>query len=380
MAFWWRRLPTWVSQRWPPGGVLLADGGYLARWRPAGSLGPPAAILAGALLGGYLRLAAGSGYPLPFTASLPLMGAMLTVGVLSGALGSWLVLGYSVGQFLVLDSAQWEHSGDNPIAVFLRVRGSVLIADLLLFALVGFAPMIARRLRAGLVARMRQHVFATPAMIQTSLQAALMAGLTAVWVLAAQVIIRPWFLWHGLWGAEAAYAPLQLHGVVLVLVGVAAVILRTVLERLASTRPAPPELTAGGPPLPLAAAKLRRHLPVPYNLLVRATVTTCLLAGLASDWAEAGVLWSVLVLAEVARAFATASTRWREAVTRVPIALRFLAIVGASLLAGWLTITPAWQRGTTLAPLIYALGPSLCLAGALLPRRLASSVPPPRAS
>jgi hypothetical protein len=308
------------------------------------------------------------------------MGAMLTVGVLSGALGSWLVLGYSVGQFLVLDSAQWEHSGDNPIAVFLRVRGSVLIADLLLFALVGFAPMIARRLRAGLVARMRQHVFATPAMIQTSLQAALMAGLTAVWVLAAQVIIRPWFLWHGLWGAEAAYAPLQLHGVVLVLVGVAAVILRTVLERLASTRPAPPELTAGGPPLPLAAAKLRRHLPVPYNLLVRATVTTCLLAGLASDWAEAGVLWSVLVLAEVARAFATASTRWREAVTRVPIALRFLAIVGASLLAGWLTITPAWQRGTTLAPLIYALGPSLCLAGALLPRRLASSVPPPRAS
>ena len=92
--------------------------------------------------------------------------------------------------------------------------------------------------------------------------------------------------------------------------------------------------------------------------------------GLASAWSEWAVLWSVFLIAEVGRALASGS-RWSGLVARIPVIARFALIVGAAFLFGWLTMKPVWHSGTTLLPLIYALGPTLVVAGALLPRRMA---------
>jgi len=343
-------------------------------------------ILAG-LLGGTLVAPTASvlfqryhGYPVPFTASLLLMGAMLTVGVLSGALGFWLVLAYSVAHFVVVGSAEWEYGVHNPVGLFLRVRGALVIAYALLFALVVLVPIVARRLGLILLFRARRSRARSAPTLGTALLAVLTAGLTSLWVLAAPVIIRPWYRWHTTSAAREAMIPLQRHGLVLVLVGAAAVILRATLEQLASRLPAlaEPAMT-GGQPAPLAPARPRRRLPAPIGILVRATLSTYFLAGLASSWPEAAMLWGVLLIAEVARDAAAASAGWRRAAARVPVVLRLAAIVGVALLVGWLTMKQMWRSGTTPAPLIYAMGPSLFLAGLLLPGRAPASTQRPSA-
>jgi len=125
-----------------------------------------------------------------------------------------------------------------------------------------------------------------------------------------------------------------------------------------------------GEPPPLAAlpqGRLARTLPLYVSIPMRAALATFLLAGLATNWTEALILASVLVLVIVARGVITRTPSVAREVTRVPYPARLAATGGASFLLGCLIMRGTLESAPGFQPLIYALGASLLVSAVLLP-------------
>src|SRR5205807_5826187 len=76
--------------------VVLGDGAWIRRWPQVAAAAPPAALVAGLVLG-WAHIDQGALY----TTSLGVLGGMILLGTVAAGLGAWLLLGFAVGDLLL---------------------------------------------------------------------------------------------------------------------------------------------------------------------------------------------------------------------------------------------------------------------------------------
>ncbi|HVF15100.1 MAG TPA: hypothetical protein VM942_10900 [Acidimicrobiales bacterium] len=331
-SLFWIRWPRAIVRRFPGLWGTAGDGHFLCGVPPLAALAPVAALLAGLVVG-----AAQLGFEDVYTESIPLMAAVIALGVFSAQLGGLAVVGFAVGELVLADRTLALHATilgpDGPFSSGLigqvaRVWLPLLITYLLLAAAVIVLPRTARILVAA-VGRWKR----VPAGLAWPLASGLYATVVWVgirtWVAAAPILVRPRYTWLDSLPTAEAIQPLQGRGSVLVAAGVAAAILRQILigvtlvpnvlqRRVRWVEQTGPAQGAVGP-----------HRPRPSQRLVAdvfsAVLATLVLAGvLEHPW-----LWVlslvVMVSVRVLRSGVVASDpldRWKRLVDRVPAAVR----------------------------------------------------------
>src|SRR5688500_19366078 len=95
----WLRVPLLVRRMSASRGETLVDGQYLVAWRPLAAVTPPVALLLGLWIGSTHWTFRGV-----FTESLTLMMLTVVVGVSSTYLGALFVLGFALGDFLIMST------------------------------------------------------------------------------------------------------------------------------------------------------------------------------------------------------------------------------------------------------------------------------------
>ena len=238
---WWGRLPAAVHRLSPPAALCLTDGTHLATWPPLAALGPPVALAAGLALGW-----SHPGFPLLWSQSVLFVAGVAAVGVLSAALGAWLVAGFAVGDFFLADhgwpaaipaAAPGVFGGQLP--ELLRLRLPLVIGYLLLLLVAARLPVFAKTLLANTVGGRSVPMASRPLAGAALLGAHALVtnALVWAWVQAVPVLIRPRFTWLGaLAPPGSAYVPLQVEGNLVVAVVVIASVVRLTRQLTLASR------------------------------------------------------------------------------------------------------------------------------------------------
>lgn len=340
--YFWVRLPRRLTRRSRSLVTLAADGhvlvglGWLAGLLPLLALG-----------GGFAVGAAHPGFDEAFTESLALVTTVLVVGTLSTQLGAWATVGFALGDFVVFHPA-WttrpEFGADtvtgmlaNPVVANLVVeRVPLLIQYALLASLAVGVPMGARSLAASVSLRL-QLPGVVHLVVSTVLLSLTAFVLARFWAAAAPLAIRPVFTWdldQGINQASpppGAIVPVQTNIDWIARTAVVAVLGRCVVTyvlgraRAARVDRAEVEL--------LQPMERQPRAPGPLAALVQAIVFAAmgvlLLAGMITDWWVAAVLGGIFLVGRLARSgwLPLPTRRWRDIVNRVPVLIRFGAVL-----------------------------------------------------
>jgi hypothetical protein len=344
----WAHLPGWLWPRAPTLGLATTDGGWLRALPGAGLLLP--------LLGFGLGLYRGGGRPegdLTYSYSFVWLAAMLVVSLAGIGIAVWVWSGFVLGDLLLFTHVA-PYTDLSAIQYVLRVLAPLLISYTLLAVLLIATAMVAAIARGavtGLITGTTSASLQARALTGAA-AAALLAGLNAgFWTQAFPLLIRPLWTWQPFLGTPqvAGIAPVQTHPWLLGLIAAVAAaawgwlsvvqLEQRIVGRRLQPIAAPPPARSGAP----ATAR------VVVLSVVRAAVTTLLLAGLMDSYLQGGLTLLALTTAFVVQALVlprTAAARWWTA--RMPAVLR-LAIAAA---AAWLV---AWQIGRTAYATTYGL-------------------------
>lgn len=336
----WLRLPLLVAQRWPTGGLALADGHYLVRWPLAGLLAPPVAFLLGVVLAALQGDVA-------YTSSLLLLLVLGLVALAGAALGLWATTGLGLGLLLFgnvspfLQGPAWVFQGLLP----------ALLSFVILGLLTVLMPLAMNRVRAAV--RGSTHV---PERLRLPVEiagAVVTVGFaTYVWSAAAPLLIRPIFVWAGRSPTVEAVAPLQQRGIWLAVALALAAAGRVLLERQCRTgRTATFSLVLGTG----LAQQSHSAIPARVRALLGAVSLTLLLSGLIADLVQAALVFAF---------FAGLLLLRLRLIERPPVAIgAFLRIprpvrLGLGLLAAYLASRAVlgffWVRTETFLPVLVA--------------------------
>ncbi|WP_052668235.1 EndoU domain-containing protein [Nitriliruptor alkaliphilus] len=216
---WWIHLPRWVAMRSEGGGVIAADGHWLAAAPFLGVVLPLLAVAAGATVAIWRP-----GFETSFTESLPVLLALAAIGLVSSNLGVLTVASFVVGDLLlggtpwVLDvpegaAAQHGALADPVIAALVYGRGPSLVHWLVLALLVVAVPLVGRQLAASVTVHLRGRPTVDLG-VATALTVFATAVVGGLWAAAAPQIIRPLFVFVPPWERSPtipvdAIAPLQ---------------------------------------------------------------------------------------------------------------------------------------------------------------------------
>ena len=338
------------------------DGAWMGRW-PGVAVGVPALAFVVGLLapsqwpGIAMQSLSGS-----YLSTMSFMVAATAFGILSGAAGATLLIGYVLGDLLLNPHNPFNDYPMNYIAydpfwgqaalVVPRHVGRLLITYAVLALLVVRVPWIGRRLSDDVIARLPRarsaRVFVRPA-----LYAAALGLLTYLWSQAAVPLNRPLHTFLGNPSMLDLALPLQTSWQWLVgaamLAGVVRALAQEWLSHKIQTKPAEISTQAGW----------WMALPRTARVALGSVATVFLLSGILDGWLDALV---ALVGAVAIQILFTDSSRIlpRQVVSFVtgsPLALRFALAVGV----GW------WLLNVIL-PLITADNVSFrpVLIGALL--------------
>ncbi len=187
MDLWWDAVPQRCSRLSGALGVVLRDGHHLRALPLLAAAAPPAALLVGFIAGWRHPLATDL-----YTTSLFLMALGLLVGVMSAAVGFWLVLGYAAGD-IILGVRGAAFSGS--FASVGTTWAALLLTDAILALLIVLIPITARVLAGELAVRWLPGRGPIPG---AAIAAVAAAALTFAWTQAALVLTRPFFSWHKL--------------------------------------------------------------------------------------------------------------------------------------------------------------------------------------
>jgi hypothetical protein len=337
----WITLPRRAAARgWASLAGVLSDGHSLA------AMGPVAGYLSvTVLVGGFIVGAGHPGFETVFVESTTLTFLVVALGALSAQWGLAATAGFAVGDFFVHHTAWTTESSfggasgvlDQPfLANLLVVRLPLLVGYGLLGAVAVGVPIAARAL-AGSVALHPRLPAGLRLLVGAGLTAATAFLLARLWAAAMPVTIRPLYTWTvdgGFGGGSMpgeAVVPDQSAEVTVGWIAALATLGRALLTTVLS-RSYAPELDEVEDEL-LAPFDTPPPARNPYTTVVRmlaaALVGVLLLAGLIEELWAAGALALVFVLAQLLQSgdIPLPPAAWRRLVDRVPMLLRFTAVL-----------------------------------------------------
>ncbi|MEV4417450.1 hypothetical protein [Catellatospora sp. NPDC049609] len=274
------------------------DGLYLASRPLIGLIAPPAMLFVGLVVGAFHP-----GFEHVFTEALWLLLLAAVVGAVSGALGSYLTLGFAVGDLFLGEHPQWSTYRTAGLLDLPAQLGSQLLTYLLFGMLAVGVPLAAKSFAAE---------FMLPASVPRAVRALVGLGalvvisglLVWVWTQSAPLLVRPVFVWAGAIPTVEAMSTTQESGGWIVALAVTATLARAVAQAVLAApigHAGPDRMTAledrfrtATPVVPLTS-----RIPLVLRLLARALLLTALLSGLyAAPW-QAGLAFAVLFGAQV---------------------------------------------------------------------------------
>lgn len=379
---WWLRLPRAAASLDPSLGAAAADGHWLAAVPVVGDLAPPAALLVGMALGAWHV-----GFDVAATESLLLLAGMAAVGFVSAQLGAWLLAGFAVGDLFVFHgswrmadvpaAAVAEHGwlADPVVAHLLFERAPLVVHWLLLALLVVGVPSLARRLAGSLGRYLRGSP--TVDLVVAGLLAAVACYVVArLWAAAAPLVIRPLFATAAPWQPdpivpEAAISPLQQRGQVLSRLAVALMAVRFALVWAVSQRPAWQARlnTLEGMLLAPLDSRPPGRVRLAAGCAAAGGLALLLLAGvIEAAWAAVVVFTAAAVIRAASSGLLPVPTAgWRQAMERMPVALRFaVGLLIVNGLAG-AVIGSAHVAGESFQFLVWPILAGAAVLAVLLP-------------
>jgi hypothetical protein len=331
---------------------------------------------------GWQRFASGE----TFTFSILVMAFMLCAGALGAALGSWLCLGYAVGDFFLFRHCMigvapfWQ----APMSVFLRVGMPAILLYLLLANLIVAMPLLSQAMRL----QVRPLIYRLPLVGRMLAEALLLAFMQALivygWVQVVPPLIRPVYTWTGNVPPTGAMVPLQSHGLLLVWLASGLGALRVYMEYKALRSPSVVARVRDFATCLAALGPVRRlRLPPLITSIFRAALISFVLAGLLTSWAEALVFTAAAAAIFFGRERLVASQfgkAWTECVVRAPLIVRFVAGILISYFLGTTAVAPLWSTAQSFRPLLVSVAVSLGVFAFLLPPLAPATVGPGNAT
>src|SRR5688572_14596195 len=210
----WLRVPLLARRVTGALSEPLVDGQYLVAWRPLAAAAPPLALALGFWIGSTHWT-----YRAVFTESLSLLMLAVVVGVASSYLGVLFVLGFAMGDYLLMTSGGVVARGSGLALHLPMVRLALFIEYGLLALLVVSVPMGAKALMAQLrlprlVARYTAGRYANVLLFAIGFPA-LVGVATYLWQQSWPLLIRPVYTWSGGQPTSTAMVALQRTGLTL---------------------------------------------------------------------------------------------------------------------------------------------------------------------
>ena len=349
---WWRQVPQRLARLSPAAAMVFRDGAYIERLPRLAALAPAAAILFG-FVAGWRHLLEQDIY----TTSSAFMAIALLIGILSAALGAWLIIGYSVGN-LVLGARDAAFTGS--FASLGKTWVALVLSDIVLVMMVVLIPLAARALARELVARAMPRAGAAATY---ALGGAVTAAMVYAWSQAAPVLTRPYFTWHGLGVSQGAVDGLAAAAWILPLLALGATPLRGWLE----TRIGAGREREEPAPVP------RRPLPVPVAIGWKVALAVFILAGLMESWIDPVVVALVMIVFLVLREPALRRLPAQlSRVTQFPVLPR---LVTGAVISGVLAIifVSIFGADSVIRPVVLSTLLSLVVFTVLLPEHVLES-------
>ena len=346
-AFWWDRAPAFASRLSPALGVILRDGSYVRALPVVAATAPPLALLLGFIAGWRHPLASDL-----FVTSLFLMLVGLLIGCFSSAVGTWAVLGYSIGDLLL---AKRDEVFLGAITNSYKTWVALVLADLVFAILVVLIPLTARLLAGEVFTRWfpdRARLLTIPT------GAAAAALLSFAWTQSVLVLTRPYFSWHDLAPSSAAVDAQHMASWVLPLIGAAGIAARYLVEdRLRARAPEPAPAEPGR----------ERRPPAPFAIAWRVALSVFLLAGLMEFWIDPIVVAVVMVLLIAVREPALRRLETQlSPLLRLPVLPRLAVGAAISAIVAIILIS-ALGSVTAARPVVISTLVSLIVLSVLLP-------------
>lgn len=274
------------------------DGLYLAARPLIGLVAPPVVFLFGLLVGAFHP-----GFEYVFTEALWLLLFAAVVGAVSGALGSYLTVGFALGDLVLGAHPQWNTYRSDGLLDLPAQLGSQLLTYALFGMLAVGVPLAAKSFAAE---------FMLPPSVPRAVRAlvglgalVVIAGLLVwVWTQSAPLLVRPVFVWAEARPTVEAMSTTQESGGWIVALAVLATIGRAAVQAVLAApigRGGADRMTeledrfrTATPVVPLTA-----RVPLILRLLARALLLTALLSGLYAAYWQAALTFLVLSAAQV---------------------------------------------------------------------------------
>ena len=225
----WVNWPLRVQRRFSSTRGVAGDGHQLA-------LFPPLAVVAMIVVsvGFFAAGMFGLGFERVYSESLLLMGSLIALGAFSGQLGLVGLIAFAIGDF-VIGHRTWAASAslgsESLIEQMVRARVPLIISYLLLSVAVVVIPRLGKNIALGIGQWRRvptdlAWLIATPVVVVVS-----WLGLRT-WAAMAPTLMRPYFVWQGGAPTVEAIEVFQSQTSRLVAVGVAATVVRQMVNAL----------------------------------------------------------------------------------------------------------------------------------------------------
>jgi len=359
----WVRLPWAVARRSTFPGRVAADGRYLASYGPAGVAVPIAALVIGFVLGARPW----TDEVFTYTQSIGIIGVLLALGVLGGALGTWATLGYAVGELLLARTPPLGALLATGIEGRLRFMWPGWLASyLVLLLVVAAAPVLGDTARQ-VVRRRLSRMPDTGGVVGDVVFVAATSAVVWVWCLSTTYLIRAVFVSRDAAPQLEAVTTVQLRTGGLVLLAALAAAGRVALERVGAGHPVVPRTWAAivPPPVPQYSPPVAAA-----GLVVLAYLQTLILSGLIVGWPQFLGVLVCLATALLLGRLILPPTGWARTMRRVPVVVRFAAVVVLAMVAAYPFVAHAYQPGNEpkdFLPLLVGIVVSALAAGVLLP-------------
>ena len=378
---WSVALPRLLDRFAPPLADGFADGAWMSGWRGVAAVLPILAFAIGILAPGHWPGIQSHA----FTSSLSFMIVAIILGILSGAVGVALVIGYSIGDLLsnpydpsAIANALWYESfwgridalGTRPFLVVLHY-GALVISYVLLAILVVIVPQFAHRMSEELAERIGR--WPVPRLLSSVLLYAAGCGvLVYLWSQAMVVLIRPLETSKGSPSIpQELFSVLQAQWIWLVIAAALAAAVRLVLENWATGNRRRAKVIMTLQQARSSGSKGRGFwaaVPRPVQIALVSISTAALLAGIATDSVQLLVAAAGIALIQVLRYVVSGPL---SGLTRVPLAVRFLVALGVgalllnALMGYLLQLSP---DGTGFLPILVGALLMMAIVGVLFPK------------
>jgi hypothetical protein len=286
---------------------------------------------------------------------------VMAFGFIGAALGSWLTVGFALGDFLLFKHPLPAGTSALSVHGLATVRAPLLIAYGILANLTVLAPLGSYRVSRASAIGLRQAArcrAATEGVVHV-----IAAGvLVGAWLVAAPVLLKPLQTWRGVAVPLSALSPLRSAWAILFIAGACAAG-REVLEWRARVRhPSNATAVAIAPVRAMPTGGIWRSM---VAVLAGAACGTFLLSGLCVRPIDALILMVVLVGVGALRRSLSQINRVVRNVARVPLTPRLALSVALAFIASRELLTALRHAQPPFLPMAVSLATALSISAVL---------------